>query len=110
MIPVPESNVTNHSISAHGSKGNSGQTEFTSIDKAAPLEAPLLLSPQDRTTFNIFNSAGQVIAGAFKYLFGVFAHIGGSSPKSQGISAVFDWDNADGIEDASYILLSEPGL
>ena len=104
LLSVPDSNTTNHSISAHGSNGNTAQTEFTSIDKANPLQAPSLLSPQNKTTIPVFNSAGQVIAGAFKYLFGVFAHIGGSAAKPQGISAVFDWSDIGDPEDIKYIL------
>jgi hypothetical protein len=104
LLSVPKSNITNHTISAHGSKGNSAQTEFISIYKADPLYAPLLLSPQNKTTLPVFNSAGEVIAGAFKYLFGVFAHIGGSSVKSQGVSTVFDWSDIDNLEDVKYTL------
>jgi hypothetical protein len=104
ILSVPDSNVTNHTISAHGSNGNSAQTEFISIDTADPLVAPLLLAPQNKTTLPVFNSAGEVIAGAFKYLFGVFAHIGGSSAKSQGVSTVFDWSDIDNMEGVNYVL------
>jgi hypothetical protein len=104
LLSVPDSDITNHTISAHGSNGNTAQIEFISIDKANPLEAPVLLSPQNNTTIPVFNSAGQVIAGAFKYLFGVFAHMGGSADKPQGISTVFDWSDIGNPDDITYIL------
>ena len=117
VLSVPDSNTTDHTISAHGSNGNSAKTVFASIDKADPLVAPVLLSPQNKTVLPVYNSAGEVIAGAFKYLFGVFAHIGGSSAKSQGVSTVFDWSDIDNIEDVNYTLqitsdsdFSSPGI
>ena len=104
LLSIPDTDTTNHTISVHGSNGNTAQTEFVSIDKANPVTAPLLLSPQNKTTIPVFSSAGQVIAGAFKYLFGIFAHIGGSADKSQGISTVFDWSDIGDQKDIKYIL------
>jgi hypothetical protein len=108
LITVPESSVTNHTISANGSMGNSAQSEFTSIAKEAPLASPLLKHPSDGFTIAIFNSAGKVIVSSFKYLFGIFSYLGGSFTAPQNVSAVFDWSDVDIAVDGKYVFQIAP--
>jgi hypothetical protein len=102
IVEAPQSEGTEHTITAIGSDGNSAEATF--ITEKTPPAAPKLLSPEQEAKLEIFRSVGDVMVGTAKYLIGLVGHLGGPRYDTLGSPlATFHWSEAADSDDVSYV-------
>ena len=102
IVEAPQSEGTEHTITALGSDDNSAQAGF--ITEKTPPAAPKLLSPEQEAKLEIFGSVGDVMVGTAKYLIGIVGHLRGTRYDTLGSPlATFHWSEATDSDDVGYI-------
>jgi len=102
IIEAPQSEGTEHTITALGSDDNSAQAGF--ITEKTPPATPKLLSPEQEAKLEIFGSVGDVMVGTAKYLIGIVGHLRGTRYDTLGAPlATFHWSEAADSDAVGYV-------
>ncbi len=99
---APQSRVKNSKVKATGSAGDSAEAIFI-VEKIAPL-APTLLSPEQGTRLEIFDSVGDVFLGTAKLLIGSIRFDGSGQRALGSPVATFDWSDVNAESNITYTL------
>ena len=102
IVEAPQSQGTEHIVTALGSEDNSAQAAF--VTEKTPPTAPELLFPEQEAKLATFGSIGDVMAGTAKYLIGIAGYPRSTSYESpRSPLTTFDWSEAADSSDVSYI-------